>query len=75
MTLFGDPGPLPRWFWLTVVAVVAGIIVLMALGVGDTILNVILVVLVVASLIFIAPRVLTRLGGSDALGKPKPRDP
>jgi hypothetical protein len=75
MLPFGDPGPLSRWFWLTVVAVVAGILVLMVLGVSETILNVVLAVGLIVWLIFIAPRVLRRLGGSDALGKPRPRDP
>lgn len=74
MMVFGDPGPLPRWFWLTVVGVVAALVVLMVLGVGETVLNLLLAVLFIAFLIFIAPRVIRRAGGPEALGKPSPRD-
>ena len=75
MPVVGDPGPLPRWFWAIVCAVVVGLIVLMALGVTGTVLGVLFIVGIVAFLLFIAPRTVKHAGGPDALGKPKHRDP
>ena len=70
----GDPGPLPRWFWVTVWAVVIGLVVLGALGVSSTVLGVVFIVGVVAFLLFIAPRTVKHAGGPDAIGKSKRRD-
>jgi hypothetical protein len=74
MVFVGDPGPLPRWFWLTVVAFVAALIILMALGVGETVLIILFVIGSCAFLLFIAPRILKRAGGPGALGNPPPKD-
>lgn len=74
MWWFGDPGPLPRWLWLTVAAIVAVFVGLIALGVAQTVLNVLFAVAVCAFLLFITPRIVKRMGGSSALGHPKNRD-
>jgi amino acid permease len=74
MPIFGAPGPLPRWFWVTVWAVVVGLIVLMALGVTGSVLEVVFIVGIVAFLLFIAREAVRQSGGSDALGKPKRPD-
>ena len=66
MPVVGDPGPLPRWFWATVWAVVAGLVVLMALGVTGGVLEVVFIVGIVAFLLFIAPRTVKHTGGPDA---------
>jgi hypothetical protein len=74
MWWFGDPGPLPRWLWLAVAAIVAVFVGLIVLGVGETVFNVLFAVAVCAFLLFIAPKVVEQMGGSDALGRPKTKD-
>jgi hypothetical protein len=54
--------------------VVVGLIVLMALGVTGSVLEVVFIVGIVAFLLFIAREAVRQSGGSDALGKPKRPD-
>ena len=71
--IFGDPGPLPRWFWVAVAFYVAVLIALMPLGAG-AIAGVLLVIGIVAFLLFTTPRILKQMRDAGGLGKPEPKD-
>jgi hypothetical protein len=75
MPVVGDPGPLPRWSWATVWALMVGLVVLGILGVSSAVLGATFIAGIVAFLLFVAPRTVKHAGGPDALGKPKHRDP